>query len=125
MKVIAKLARIVGVDQLHVGTALGKMFEEKKEVLENCQALKERMGLKPVMPVASGGLHVAHIPELVKIFGKDFVAQFGGGIHFIGTRNGARAVRQALEATLEGISIQKYAKTHVELRKALEKLKSY
>ncbi|MEM2356612.1 MAG: ribulose-bisphosphate carboxylase large subunit, partial [Candidatus Bathyarchaeia archaeon] len=58
MKVIAKIARIIGVDQLHVGTVVGKMFETKEEVMENCEALKMDMGnLKRVLPVASGGLH--------------------------------------------------------------------
>ena len=32
MKVIAKVSRIIGVDQLHVGTVVGKMSETKEEV---------------------------------------------------------------------------------------------
>jgi ribulose-bisphosphate carboxylase large chain len=40
MKVIAKVARIIGVDQLHVGTGVGKMSETKEEVLNNVEALK-------------------------------------------------------------------------------------
>ncbi len=35
MKPIASVARIIGVDQLHVGTVVGKMSETKAEVLEN------------------------------------------------------------------------------------------
>ncbi|TFG10944.1 hypothetical protein EU534_00370, partial [Candidatus Heimdallarchaeota archaeon] len=38
-----------------------------------------------------------------------------------GTRKGAMAMRQALDATLKGISLDEYAKDHVELAKALEK----
>jgi len=34
MRVIAKISRIIGVDQLHVGTVVGKMSETKQEVLE-------------------------------------------------------------------------------------------
>jgi len=124
MKVIAKLARIVGLDQLHVGTVVGKMFEGKKEVLENCDALREKMWeFKPVMPVASGGLYQAHVPELVRIFGNDFVIQMGGGIHALGTIVGAKAARQAIEATMKGIELEEYAKTHKELKLALEKWK--
>jgi ribulose-bisphosphate carboxylase large chain len=122
MKVIAKVSRIIGIDQLHVGTAVGKMHETKEDVLENCEALKEKMGgLKPVMPVASGGLHAGHVPELVKIFGNDFVIQAGGGIHALGTRTGARAMRQALDATMKKIPLKEYSKTHRELRAALER----
>jgi len=32
MQVIAKVARAIGVDQLHIGTVVGKMFETKEEV---------------------------------------------------------------------------------------------
>lgn len=122
MKVIAKVSRIIGIDQLHVGAAVGKMYETKEDVLENCEALKERMdGLKPVMPIASGGLHAGHIPELLKIFGNDFVIQAGGGIHAMGTMTGARAMRQALDAAMKKIPLKEYSKTHMELRAALEK----
>ena len=123
MKTIARLTRIVGIDQLHVGTFLGKMFETKEEVLENCKALKEKMWkFKQVMPVASGGLHPGYIPELVKIFGNDFIAQFGGGIHGhpLGTKAGAKAVRQALDAVMKGIKLKQYAQTHKELKLALD-----
>jgi ribulose-bisphosphate carboxylase large chain len=122
MKVIAKVSRIIGMDQLHVGTAVGKMYETKEEVLENCKALKEKMdGLKPVMPVASGGLHAGHVPELVKIFGNDFVIQAGGGMHALGTRTGAKAMRQALDAAMKKIPLKEYSKNHRELKAALEK----
>lgn len=123
MKVIAKIARIIGVDQLHVGTVVGKMYETREEVKENCKALREEMGgLKKVMPVASGGLHPGLIPALVEFFDRDFIIQAGGGIHGHqdGTRAGARAMRQAVEATLKNVRLSEYAKTNNELRKALE-----
>lgn len=123
MKVIAKLARIIGVDQLHVGTVVGKMFETKEDVAGNLEALRAEMnGLKPVLPVASGGLHPRLVPALVTFFGKDFVIQAGGGIHghSDGTVAGARAMRQAVDATMNGTSLEEYAKTHSELKTALE-----
>ena len=40
MRPIAKVARVIGVDQLHVGTVVGKMSETKTEVLDNIDALK-------------------------------------------------------------------------------------
>lgn len=122
MKVVAKIIRMVGVDQLHVGTAIGKMSESKEEVLENITVLKEPFhGLKPVMPVASGGLHPNLVPYLVSVFGKDFIIQAGGGIHGHpdGTSSGSSAMRQAIKATLDGVPLTDYAKDHEELRKAL------
>ncbi len=55
------------------------------------------------------------------------VYQFGGGCHGHpdGTEAGAKAIRQALEATLTGASLEEYAKRSLELRKAIEKWKSY
>jgi len=122
MKVIAKVARMIGVDQLHVGTVVGKMFETRDEVRENCEALKTEMsGLKPVLPVASGGLHPGLVPSLMEFFGKDFVIQAGGGIHghSDGTVAGAKAMRQAVDAALEGVPLKEYARAHVELETAL------
>jgi ribulose-bisphosphate carboxylase large chain len=123
MRVIAKVARIIGVDQLHVGTIVGKMSETKEEVLENIDALKMEMsGLKPVLPVASGGLHPKLVPALMKYFGKDFVIQAGGGIHghTDGTFAGATAMRQAVDATIQQKKLEAYAKTHKELKVALD-----
>jgi ribulose-bisphosphate carboxylase large chain len=123
MKVIAKTARIIGVDQLHVGAVVGKMSETYAEVIQNCAALKMKMGkLKPVLPVASGGLHPGLVPALIKLFGKDFVIQAGGGIHGHpgGTRAGAKAMRQAVDATLRGATLEEYARDHEELRRALQ-----
>jgi len=123
MRVIAKVARIIGVDQLHVGTVVGKMFETREEVAENVEALKMDLdGLKPVLPVASGGLHPGLVPALMEFFGKDFVIQAGGGIHGHknGTAAGATAMRQAVDASLKGITLGEYAKTHRELEIALQ-----
>lgn len=122
MKPIATVARIIGVDQLHVGTVVGKMSETKAEVIENILACKAQMSdLKPVLPVASGGLHPRLVPALIDTFGLDFVIQAGGGIHGHpdGTVAGAKAMRQAVDATLEGKTLQEYAKTHKELALAL------
>jgi ribulose-bisphosphate carboxylase large chain len=123
MQVVAKIARIIGVDQLHVGTVVGKISETEEEVEENCAALlKEMDGLKRVLPVASGGLHPGLVPELIAFFGRDFVIQAGGGIHGHkeGTLTGAEAMRQAVDATLRGISLSEYAETQKALKMALQ-----
>ncbi|MCW3983348.1 MAG: type III ribulose-bisphosphate carboxylase [Candidatus Bathyarchaeota archaeon] len=123
MKPIAAVARIIGVDQLHVGTVVGKMSETKAEVLENIAACKGEMGkLKPVLPVASGGLHPRLVPSLIETFGVDVVLQAGGGIHGHpkGTVNGAKAMRQAVDAALAGKSLDEYAKNHRELELSIK-----
>ena len=123
MSVIAKVSRLLGVDQLHVGTAVGKMSETREEVETNIKALTEPMyRIKPVLPVASGGLHPGMLPELMDIFGGDFVIQAGGGIHGHpdGSTSGAKAMRQAVEAVKQGVSLKEYAQSHVELSLALK-----
>ena len=127
MRPIATVARIIGVDQLHVGTVVGKMSETKAEVLENIDACKAEMsGLMPVLPVASGGLYPRLVPSLLETFGNDVVIQAGGGIHGHpdGTVAGAKAMRQAVDATLKGSTLEDYAKTHRELKVSLEHWKS-
>ena len=123
MKVIAKNTRVMGADQLHVGTAVGKMKEGKEEVLDNIECLTSEMhGVKTAMPVASGGLYPAVVPPLLKIFGYNVVVQAGGGVHGHpdGTYKGATAMRQAIAAVMEGQTLEEYAEKHEELRRALE-----
>jgi ribulose-bisphosphate carboxylase large chain len=125
MKVLAKIYRLIGVDQLHIGTAhVGKMEGSAKEVLDVENSLIEEMGgLKDVFPVASGGLHPGSMPLLIERMGANIIAQFGGGVHGHpkGTKAGAAAVRQAAEGTMRGITLEEYAKTHRELAEALKK----
>ncbi|RLE66934.1 MAG: type III ribulose-bisphosphate carboxylase [Thermoprotei archaeon] len=137
MLVVAKLARLIGVDHIHVGSPVGKMEAKTMDVLniQKCitektyepatfKAFKQDWGnLKPVLPVSSGGLHPGLLPETVKIMGTDILIQVGGGVtgHPAGSFSGARAVRQALDAIKEGVSLEEYAETHPELKQALDK----
>ncbi|MDI6888685.1 MAG: type III ribulose-bisphosphate carboxylase [Methanocellales archaeon] len=138
MQIIAKLVRLIGLDQLHIGTVIGKMHGEKEEVLairDSCvlnhvkenrrlNVLEQDWGsIKPLFPVASGGLQPTMVPKLIEIFGMDIIMQFGGGVHGHpwGTRAGAMAVRQALDAALGDIPLEDYSRTHKELKVAMEK----
>jgi len=134
---IAKCARLIGVDQLHIGTAfVGKMAESKDDTLEieenmEKQFITERghvleqkwYGIKPTLAVASGGLHPGSIPKLVKYMGKNIVMQFGGGCHWHpkGTRYGAMGIRQGTDAIMKNIPFKEYMKTHQELKDAIKK----
>jgi len=140
MFALAKLLRLLGVDQLHVGTpGVGKLEAKTKDVINNARILREQhfipspddplhveqewYHIKPALPVSSGGLHPGTLPEVIKAMGKDIVIQVGGGVlgHPDGPRAGAAAVRQAIEAYLKGVSLADYAEHHRELRRALEK----
>lgn len=123
MLVIAKLARLAGVDQLHTGTIIGKMTGNKDEVIAvNKFLLADWYGLKKTLPIASGGLHPALIPDLIKILGNNVLLNFGGGIHGhpLGSKAGVMAVGQTIEAVKRKIRLEDYAKNHLELKVALE-----
>ncbi len=120
----AKIFRLIGVDQLHTGTAVGKMEGGKEEVKKIDDMLREKWyNIKPTFPVASGGLHPGLVHKLLNILGTDIIIQAGGGVHGHphGTVAGAKAMRQAVESYMEGIPLREYSKTHNELREALEK----
>lgn len=119
---LARLVRLCGGTNLHTGSYSGKMDTEKTENDASRDALRrEWHGLKPVFPVASGGLHPLNVASNLEGYGVNCIIQAGGGIHGHpdGTTTGAKAMRQAVDAWLQGISINEYAKTHRELERAL------
>ncbi len=136
MMVIADFARLIGVDQIHIGTGIGKLEGDIKDIeclaeeisMKQVKATRERLSqrwekIKPVLPVSSGGLHPGHVPFLMKHLGNDLVIQAGGGIHGHpkGTSAGAKAMRQAVEAVMKHKTLKEYAKTHEELKTALKR----
>jgi len=139
MLALAKLYRLIGVDQLHIGTAVGKMEGPKQEVKsirdeitlsgvpeDEGRFVQEWLKIKPTFPVCSGGLHPGHVPGILSFLGEDVIIQAGGGIHGHpeGTVAGAKAMRQAVEAALVGKPLGEYALKHKELALALEKFSS-
>jgi ribulose-bisphosphate carboxylase large chain len=115
-RVIAKWMRLVGVDHIHAGTAVGKLEGDPMTVqgyYNVCRDAKTTVdlprgiyfdqdwaALRKVMPVASGGIHAGQMHQLLDLFGDDVVLQFGGGTigHPQGIQAGATANRVALEA---------------------------
>ncbi|MDD5182066.1 MAG: type III ribulose-bisphosphate carboxylase [Candidatus Nanoarchaeia archaeon] len=124
MDVIAKASRLVGLDQLHIGAGIGKMEGDVKEVQELVHVCEDKLyNVKPTFAVCSGGLYPGTIPALVKLYGKDIIIQAGGGVHGnpFGTRGGATAMRDAVDAAMSGKNIYDYAKNKKELKAALDK----
>ena len=140
MFVLAKLYRLIGIDQLHVGTAgAGKLEGGKWDVIQNARILRESVykpdendvfhleqkfyGIRAAFPTSSGGLHPGNLPMVFDALGTDIVIQLGGGTlgHPDGPAAGARAIRQAIDAYMQGIPLDEYAKSHKELARALEK----
>ncbi len=124
MIVIAKMARLIGVSSLHTGTVVGKLEGSKQDISKIDNFLRSDLDrIKKVMPVASGGLHPALIPEVIKLLGKDLIINCGGGLwgHPDGPESGAKAIRQSIDASVKKIPLKKYAQTRKELRLAVER----
>ncbi len=137
MQFIAKQMRLIGLNQLHSGTAVGKLVGSREEVTSIADVLREKRTIgrsnilleqdwgkiKSAFPVASGGLHPGLIPDVLDIYGPDIVLLVSGGIHGHpkGTRAGARAAMQAIEASLENVSLEDKARSNPELKQALDK----
>ena len=115
-RVLAKALRMSGGDHLHSGTVVGKLEGDRDITLGFVDLMRDESipldrsrgvyfhqvwaSCPGVMPVASGGIHIWHMPALVDIFGDDACLQFGGGTlgHPWGNAPGAVANRVALEA---------------------------
>ncbi len=136
MYFLGKIMRMIGVDQIHVGAVVGKLVGTKEEVSGISNMLRSMHSkptketleqkwfkIKPMLPVSSGGIHPGLIPEIMNILGNDFVLLVSGGIHGHpnGTREGAKAAMQAIEATMEGVSLSEYSRSHKALKAALGK----
>jgi ribulose-bisphosphate carboxylase large chain len=134
--VIAKWARLMGVDHVHVGTGVGKLEGPIEEMGERRRMMTDAFApagggtlfdqswgsILPLVPVASGGLHPGHVPQLHAVFGIDAFFLFGGGVHGHpgGSRAGAAAARAAVEAAAAGETLDEAARTCPELRQALD-----
>ncbi len=135
MLVLAKLARLAGVDQLHIGTIVGKMEGGREEVQNVREGVENEIvngkgsilsqkwhGTKPVFAVCSGGLHPGYVPKLMEYLGSDIIIQMGGGIHAHpeGTKAGAMAARQAVDLAVQGLPFKDFSKNYRELGLAIK-----
>lgn len=122
MRCLAQFARLAGVDHLHTGTAGFGKLENEDTVGINAWLGSTLHGTKPVLPVASGGLHPGIVDRVLDETGPNVMVQAGGGIHGHpdGTRAGARAFRAAVDAWNVGESLDARAEEVPALRVALD-----
>ncbi len=124
MPVIAKLTRMVGGTNLHIGTYSGKMERNVCDIDRSRDILRKPWaGFKPMFPAVSGGIYPQLLKANLDCYGIDCILQAGGGIHGHpeGTAAGAKAMFQAVDAWKAQITLEEYAKDHHELAVALKK----
>ncbi len=80
-------------------------------------------GIKKCAPIISGGLNPTKLKSFIDLAKTtDFITTMGAGVHAHpnGTKAGAKALVQAMEAYQKRIPIEEYAKKKPELKKAIE-----
>lgn len=105
---LGKLMRLAGADLVLFPSPYGSVVMPKEENLAVKDALLTPMhGLRTSFPVPSAGIHPGLVPLILKDFGTDVVVNAGGGIHGhpMGTAAGGQAFRQAITATMNGVSL--------------------
>ena len=124
-----KLWRLAGADHMHVNGLRNKFCEPDDSVLASARECLTPMftgegrGCE-VMPVFSSGQTVRQVPDTWSGLGSaDLIYAAGGGLmaHPGGVAAGVRAMRQAWDGVMKGVSLQDQAALHPELRQALEK----
>jgi len=121
--VLGKLPRLAGADIVVFPAPYGKA----PVLMEKFQNVARHLTfpfyhIRPTFPMPSGGITPKMVPAVVKDLGPDIVIGSGGGIHAHphGPVAGAKAFRQAIQATMEGIPLEKAAEEHPELKIALQ-----
>jgi ribulose-bisphosphate carboxylase large chain len=120
-----KLCRLAGVDHLHVGGFNSKFYESNEEVgrsINDC--LTPMFGDYRVMPAISSAQWAGSaLPIYAATKTVDVVHLAGGGIiaHPGGAAAGVLSMQQGWEAALAGATLEDYARSHPELRAAIDK----
>jgi len=123
-KVFTKFQRLAGFDSIIMPGFGNRMMTPEEEVKENIAACLEEMGhIKPSLPVPGGSDSAGTLSTVYEKVGSvDFGFVPGRGVfgHPMGPAAGAKSINQAWEAISHNISLEEYAKSHQELKSALE-----
>lgn len=123
-----KLWRLAGIDHTHVNGLRNKFCESDESVIASARACLTPMFPPPargckIVPVFSSGQSARQAPATYKALGTtDLIYACGGGIlgHPMGPASGVRSLQQAWEAAVLDIPLSTFAKSHPELKAALE-----
>ena len=121
--ILGKLARMAGADIVVYPSPYGKFpFLRERYLQIGHHLLGNWLHLKPVFPMPGGGVMPAVVPAIINDLGKDCILGAGGAIHGhpMGPIAGGKAMRQAIDAALQGIPLREYAKQHPELQSAID-----
>jgi 2,3-diketo-5-methylthiopentyl-1-phosphate enolase len=122
-EVAQKLIRLCGAD-ITLNVAPSAKFNALNEkFIRVFQITNSPMyDIKPTLNMVGGGVTPGMVPYLIDQLGYDFFFGVGAGIHghVMGPKAGATAFRQAIEAVMDGVSLQDAARKHRELDVAIK-----
>lgn len=121
-EVAQKLIRLCGAD-MSLNVAPSAKFNALREKFVRVWHIGySPMGhIKQTFTHAGGGVTPGMVPYLMEQLGNDFIIGVGAGIHGhpSGPRAGAKAMRQSVDAVMQGVSLPDYAKDHPELAESI------
>jgi len=121
---LAKFVRLCGGDMMMGPTIWSSMpVTSLEEAMRTAQVVQAPMyGLKKMWAMPSAGVHPGLVDVLIDEYGKDIIVPTGGGMlgHPDGYTAGAKAIQQAIQAKMDGLTREKAAEVYPELKVALE-----
>jgi len=95
--VICQLATLMGVDTIQTGMVGGYSNDDPNEILECIKVLRTGN----TVPALSCGFHPGLVDKVTNLVGIDYLGNAGGAVHGHpgGTKDGALAMRQAIDKT--------------------------
>lgn len=123
-RVYAKVLRILGADQVHVGGLRSKFWEHAESIHNSVEALSSEDEVAPAaLPVLSSAQTVLTAAESYATFQtQDLLVLAGGGIHGHpgGPEAGVRSLRLAWDAAVDGTPLEDVAGQEPEVAAAIE-----
>lgn len=120
-----KIWRLAGIDQLHVNGIANKFWETDDSVVNSIKAcLKPLLQTKTILPVVSSGQWGGQAPETYRRTKTvDILYMAGGGImaHPMGAAAGVKALQQAWQGAVSGLSVKEIADLYPEFKLSVEK----
>ena len=126
-KVWQQFWRLLGVDQFQINGIDAKYWEPNESFIESFKAVTTPIfgSSDCALPVVCSGQWGGQAPETYARTGRtlDLMYLCGGGIvsHPGGPAAGVRAVQQAWRATVKGVDLKTFARSHAELAQSLKK----
>jgi 2,3-diketo-5-methylthiopentyl-1-phosphate enolase len=118
-----KFPRLAGADIAMMNTPYGGYPLKYQKYMQAAHELSlPYYSLKPTMPSLGGGVHPGIAERYIKDLGTDIILAPGGSVqgHPMGAAAGVRAMLQSIDAVLSGIPLDEAAKSHEELKVALD-----